>query len=71
MKTVSYKTPDGVSVEVPEADAPHFDSIGWERIGSKAPKKEVSEDEALEAEIRAEMEEEQKEGGRKGRNSNK
>lgn len=68
MKTVSYKTPDGVSVEVPEADAPHFDSIGWERIGSKAPKNEMSEEEA---EIRAEMEEEQKEGGRKGRNSNK
>lgn len=66
MKTVSYKTPDGVSVEVPEADAPHFDSIGWERIGSKAPKMEMSEEEAL---IRAEMEE--KEGGRKGRNSNK
>lgn len=29
MKAVKYINPDGVEVEVPEADAPHFDKLGW------------------------------------------
>lgn len=31
MHTVMYITPDGVTVEVPKADAAHFDAKGWER----------------------------------------
>lgn len=31
MKTVEYISPEGEVVEVPEADAAHFDAIGWER----------------------------------------
>lgn len=31
MKTVEYISPEGEVVEVPEADATHFDAIGWER----------------------------------------
>ncbi|HRH15062.1 MAG TPA: hypothetical protein PK225_11995 [Azonexus sp.] len=31
MQTVLYITPDGVTVEVPQADAAHFDAKGWER----------------------------------------
>lgn len=39
MKTVKYITPEGREVEVPEADAYHFDSIGWERAEGEAPAK--------------------------------
>lgn len=31
MNTVRYILPDGEVVEVPEADASHFDAKGWER----------------------------------------
>lgn len=34
MKTVEYISPEGEVVEVPEADASHFDAIGWERAGT-------------------------------------
>lgn len=33
MNSVKYINPEGIEVEVPEADAPHFDEIGWERVG--------------------------------------
>lgn len=39
MKVVKYINPDGVEVEVPEADAPHFDAMGWPRAAAEAPKK--------------------------------
>jgi hypothetical protein len=31
MKAVKYINPEGAEVEVPEADAAHFDEIGWKR----------------------------------------
>lgn len=34
MKTVEYINPEGEVVEVPEADAAHFDAIGWVRAGN-------------------------------------
>lgn len=40
MKAVKYINPEGLEVEVPEADADHFDSIGWPRADEdKAGKK--------------------------------
>jgi hypothetical protein len=38
MKTVKYINPEGVEVEVPEADAPHFDKIGWPRVDAQQEK---------------------------------
>ncbi len=31
MKTVKFINPEGAEVEVPEADAAHFDKMGWKR----------------------------------------
>ena len=40
MSAVKYINPEGQVVEVPEADAPHFDKIGWEKAdaGDQTPK---------------------------------
>ena len=45
MKTVEFIIPEdaeanaGEVVEVPEADAAHFDEKGWSRVGGEKPKK--------------------------------
>lgn len=39
MKVVKYINPDGVEVEVPDADAPHFDELGWPKAADEATKK--------------------------------
>lgn len=39
MKTVEYINPEGEVVEVPEADAYHFDSIGWPRADKEQGEK--------------------------------
>lgn len=40
MKTVKFIDPEGLEVEVPEADAPHFDEKRWPRAEQEAKKKE-------------------------------
>lgn len=39
MNVVKYLNPEGVEVSVPEDDAAHFDTIGWERVEGEAPAK--------------------------------
>lgn len=36
MSSVKYINPDGQVVEVPEADAAHFDAIGWPKAEGEA-----------------------------------
>ncbi len=37
MNTAKFITPDGTEVEVPQADAAHFDAKGWKRAGDQRP----------------------------------
>lgn len=46
MNSVKYINPEGLEVEVPEADAPHFDALGWPRAEGEAPKKKGKKAEA-------------------------
>lgn len=36
---IKYINPEGNEVEVPEADAEHFDAKGWERVDGGSKKK--------------------------------
>lgn len=40
MSSMKYINPEGEVVEVPQADAAHFDKIGWEKAdaGDQTPK---------------------------------
>lgn len=59
MKSVIYINPEGAEVEVPEADAAHFDAKGWPKAkASKAKEAEEAgaKDQRTEIERRADEE---------------